>query len=156
MYFKHFSILDIIDGLKEDGIEPRILLSKLEHIKAILTSQLDERKKDQAQNNVPDITISAPEIGEDIGEDVAEWLASTFTKPQEVSGILRLLLFGLYKFDLQRILKKKEVPALKSVANAIRTGLFIERIYSGLSTSHMLIISDEIQEQLKVSIKIFF
>ncbi len=78
-----FSVSDIINGLKEDGIEPRILLGKLEQIKVILTIQREERKKAQAQN-VPTVTISAPEMGEEIGSDVAEWLASTFTKPQKV------------------------------------------------------------------------
>ena len=82
-----FSVSDIINGLKEDGIEPRILLSKLEHIKTILTIQREERMKAQAQNDVPTVTISAPEMGEEISADVAEWLTSTFTKPSEVKMI---------------------------------------------------------------------
>lgn len=81
------SISDIINGLKEDGIEPRILLNKLEQIKAILMIQREEQKKAQAQNDVPTVTISAPEMGEEIGADVAEWLTSTFTKPPEVEMI---------------------------------------------------------------------
>ena len=56
----------------------------MEHIKEILTSQREERKKAQATNDVPNVTISTPEIEEEIGADVAEWLTSTFTKPQEV------------------------------------------------------------------------
>ena len=43
-----------------------------------------------------------------------------------------------------------ETPKLKSVANAIRTGIFIERIYNGLSPSHVLTISHEIMVQLEV------
>ena len=82
-----FSVSDIINGLKEDGIEPRILLGKLEHIKAILTIQREERMKAQAQNGIPTVTISAPETGEEIGADVAEWLTSTFTKTPEVKMI---------------------------------------------------------------------
>lgn len=39
---------------------------------------------------------------------------------------------------------------MKSVANAIRTGILIERIYSGLSPSHGLAITDEITAQLEV------
>ena len=59
----------------------------MEHIKGILTSQREERKKAQELNDVPTVTISTPEIGEEIGADVAEWLASTFTKPQEVKTV---------------------------------------------------------------------
>ena len=81
LFSNTFSVSDIIKGLKEDGIEPRVLLDKLEHIKGILTSELEERKA-QRQNNVPIITVNTPELGEEIGADVAEWLASTFTKPQ--------------------------------------------------------------------------
>ena len=82
-----FSVSDIITGLKEDGIEPRILLGKLERIKTILTIQQEERKKAQAQIDLPTVTISAPETGEEIGADVAEWLTSTFTKTPEVKMI---------------------------------------------------------------------
>ena len=82
-----FSVSDIINGLKEDGIEPRILLRKLEHIKTILTTHREERTKAQAQIDVPSVTISAPETGEEIGADVAEWLTSTFTKTPEVKMI---------------------------------------------------------------------
>ena len=51
---------------------------------------------------------------------------------------------------LQTSATEAETPKLKSVANAVRTGIFIERIYNGLSPSHVLTISDEIMAQLEV------
>ena len=56
----------------------------------------------------------------------------------------------MMNFIFQHSRQELERPGLRSVANAIRTGLFIERIYSGLSTSHMMIIDDSIRSQLQV------
>ena len=46
--------------------------------------------------------------------------------------------------------KQEERPTLKSVANAIRTGIFIEKIYSKMSTSQQMIIPQQVEDYLKV------
>ena len=47
--------------------------------------------------------------------------------------------------------KSDEHPTLRSVANAIRAGIFIEKIYSGMSTSQLMVIPPEVEAHLKVS-----
>lgn len=61
-----------------------------------------------------------------------KWLASTFAK-QEAP-----------------VKKKEQRPTFKSVANAIRTGIFIERIYRRMSSSQLMIVPPEVQRALKV------
>ena len=52
---------------------------------------------------------------------------------------------------LQISKKTDEVPTLRSVANAIRTGIFIEKIYSRMSTSQLMVVPPEVEAHLNVS-----
>ena len=49
----------------------------------------------------------------------------------------------------QIVKKQEERPSLRSVANAIRTGIFIEKIYSKMSTSQMMVIPPEVSLHLQ-------
>ena len=44
-----------------------------------------------------------------------------------------------------------EVPSFKSVANAIRTGLFIEKIYKRMAGAQLIVVPPEVQKHLDVS-----
>lgn len=71
---------------------------------------------------------------EAVPEEVRKWLASTFAK-QETAPRRR---------------GPDERPSFRSVANAIRTGIFIERIYRRMSSSQLMVIPPEVQHALKV------
>ena len=47
--------------------------------------------------------------------------------------------------------KSEEHPTFKSVANAIRTGIFIEKIYRRMSTSQLMVIPQNLNTFLNVS-----
>jgi hypothetical protein len=47
--------------------------------------------------------------------------------------------------------KPKEHPTFRSVANAIRTGIFIEKIYRRMSTSQLMVIPQNLNAFLEVS-----
>ena len=51
----------------------------------------------------------------------------------------------------QAVKKSEERPTLRSVANAIRTGIFIEKIYRRMSKSQMMSVPKEVENCLEVS-----
>ena len=55
----------------------------------------------------------------------------------------------LLNIDGQIVKKQEERPSLRSVANAIRTGIFIEKIYSKMSTSQLMVIPPEVSLHLQ-------
>ena len=65
-------------------------------------------------------------------EEVRKWLSSTFAKQEST------------------VRRSEERPSFKSVANAIRTGIFIERIYRRMSSSQLMVMPPEVQKALKV------
>ena len=67
-----------------------------------------------------------------VPDEVRKWLATTFAK-QETT-----------------VRRSDERPSFKSVANAIRTGIFIERIYRRMSSSQLMVMPPEVQKALKV------
>ena len=69
---------------------------------------------------------------EKVPEEVRKWLASTFAKTEQV------------------VRKKDERPTFRSVANAIRTGIFIEKIYRRMSTSQLMVIPENLNTFLEV------
>ena len=71
---------------------------------------------------------------EAVPEEVRKWLASTFAK-QETAPRRR---------------GPDERPTFRSVANAIRTGIFIEKIYRRMSSSQLMAIPPDIHKALKV------
>ena len=72
---------------------------------------------------------------EAVPEEVRKWLSSTFAKQEST------------------VRRSEERPSFKSVANAIRTGIFIERIYRRMSSSQLMVMPPEVQKALKVSSK---
>ena len=72
---------------------------------------------------------------EAVPEEVRKWLASTFAK-QETAPRRR---------------GPDERPTFRSVANAIRTGIFIEKIYRRMSSSQLMAIPPDVHHALKVS-----
>ena len=69
---------------------------------------------------------------EAVPEEVRKWLSSTFAKQEST------------------VRRSEERPSFKSVANAIRTGIFIERIYRRMSSSQLMVMPPEVQKALKV------
>ena len=51
---------------------------------------------------------------------------------------------------LQVVKRSEERPTLRSVANAIRTGIFIEKIYRRMSKSQMMAIPEAVEQCLQV------
>ena len=72
---------------------------------------------------------------EAVPEEVRKWLASTFAKQESAP----------------RRRGPDERPSFRSVANAIRTGIFIEKIYRRMSSSQLMAIPKEINDVLEVS-----
>ena len=53
---------------------------------------------------------------------------------------------------LQVVKRSEERPTLRSVANAIRTGIFIEKIYRRMSKSQMMAVPEAVEHRLQVNI----
>ena len=53
--------------------------------------------------------------------------------------------------DVKVVRKPKEHPTFRSVANAIRTGIFIEKIYRRMSKSQLMVIPQALNSYLDVS-----
>jgi len=115
----------VISSLREDGIEPDVLISNLEYIGEVLGVLATKADHDDLDDELSEMTSEA------VPDDVRKWLASTFAKPEQISK------------------KSEEHPTLRSVANAIRTGIFIEKIYSKMSTSQLMVIPPEVETFLK-------
>ena len=54
---------------------------------------------------------------------------------------------------LQVVKRSEERPTLRSVANAIRTGIFIEKIYRRMSKSQMMAVPEAVEHRLQVNIE---
>ena len=67
-----------------------------------------------------------------VPDEVRKWLATTFAKQEST------------------VRRSEERPSFKSVANAIRTGIFIERIYRRMSSSQLMVMPPEVQKAIKV------
>jgi len=117
----------VISSLREDGIEPDVLISNLEYIGEVLGVLAAKADHDDLDDELSELASEA------VPDDVRKWLASTFAKPEQISK------------------KSEERPTLRSVANAIRTGIFIEKIYSKMSTSQMMVIPPEVEAFLKTT-----
>ena len=84
-------------------------------------------------NNREEATDDLSELqSEAVPEEVRKWLSSTFAKQEST------------------VRRSEERPSFKSVANAIRTGIFIERIYRRMSSSQLMVMPPEVQKALKV------
>ena len=66
--------------------------------------------------------------------EVREWLATTFTR------------------NTAQKQRTEEKPKFRSVANAIRAGLMVDKLYRRICTSNMVQMSAKIVEKLKVNV----
>lgn len=69
--------------------------------------------------------------------EVREWLASTFTRQLATTRK-----------------KSDEKPKFRSVAHAIRAGIFVDRIYRRVSSSALMQFPPEVVKVLKVSLDV--
>jgi len=138
----NLKLKQLIGRLREDAtaVDPDMLISNLEYVAevvSIMASRTEETKDDETVKIVPDRDET---IGDDLSElqseavpeEVRKWLASTFAKQE--TGPRR---------------SKEERPSFRSVANAIRTGIFIEKIYRRMSSSQLMVFPPEVQHVLK-------
>ena len=86
----------------------------------------DDVISDESQDDLSELQ------SDKVPDEVRKWLATTFAK-QETT-----------------VRRSDERPSFKSVANAIRTGIFIERIYRRMSSSQLMVMPPEVQKALKV------
>ncbi|XP_055331385.1 dual specificity calcium/calmodulin-dependent 3',5'-cyclic nucleotide phosphodiesterase 1A-like isoform X8 [Paramacrobiotus metropolitanus] len=93
----------------------------LEHCYAEEQRRLNEEDEDELSDVEPHA----------VPNEVREWLASTFTRKLSV------------------VKRPSEKPKFRSVANAIRAGIFVERIYRRMSSSQVLHIPPKIVMQLR-------
>jgi len=116
------------DGNGANGgqpIDPESLISNLEYISDVVQT-LASKNEEEPEDDLSELQSEA------VPDEVRKWLASTFAKqeaPARRAG--------------------EERPSFKSVANAIRTGIFIERIYRRMSSSQLMAIPPDIAKVLK-------
>ena len=91
---------------------------------------------------------------ENVTSDIKEWLTSTFATKQQVRvpaySTVHYIDYISPNIGMQPTRKSVETPSLRSVANAIRTGKFLEKIYSSMSSKHVLIFPDDVLTKLEV------
>ena len=115
----------MIAGLRtSDTCDVASLLPELEFVAEALT--LVQINDDSGEDDLSELE------SEKVPEEVRKWLASTFAKTEQV------------------VRKKDERPTFRSVANAIRTGIFIEKIYRRMSTSQLMVIPENLNPFLEV------
>ncbi|OQV21292.1 Calcium/calmodulin-dependent 3',5'-cyclic nucleotide phosphodiesterase 1C [Hypsibius exemplaris] len=85
----------------------------------------EKRYNEEDEDELSDVEPHA------VPNEVREWLASTFTRKLSV------------------VKRPNEKPKFRSVANAIRAGIFVERIYRRMSSSQVLHIPPKIVLQLR-------
>lgn len=115
----------MIAGLRTtDSWDVASLLPDLESVAEALT--MVALNEDSGDDDLSELE------SEKVPEEVRKWLASTFAKTEQV------------------VRKKDERPTFRSVANAIRTGIFIEKIYRRMSTSQLMVIPENLNPFLEV------
>ena len=120
-----FRVHAMIAGLKTaDSWDAASLLPDLEFVAEALT--MVALNDDSGEDDLSELE------SEKVPEEVRKWLASTFAKTEQV------------------VRKKDERPTFRSVANAIRTGIFIEKIYRRMSTSQLMVIPENLNPFLEV------
>lgn len=116
-----------LQGDAAANIDNDMLVSNLEYVSDVV-SWMSTQKEDEAVGD--DLSELQSEA---VPEEVRKWLASTFAK-QETAPRRR---------------GPDERPTFRSVANAIRTGIFIEKIYRRMSSSQLMAIPPDIHKALK-------
>ncbi|XP_059089273.1 dual specificity calcium/calmodulin-dependent 3',5'-cyclic nucleotide phosphodiesterase 1B-like isoform X4 [Tigriopus californicus] len=124
----------LLSKMKDSAIDPETLISNLEYVTEVVQAVAakadaltEEDLRDENEDDLSELQSEA------VPDEVRKWLASTFAKQEQVTR------------------RSEERPSFRSVANAIRTGIFIERIYRRMSSSQLMIIPPEVQKALKLS-----
>eukprot|EP00094_Tigriopus_californicus_P013766 TCALIF_13321-PB protein Name:"Similar to Pde1c Calcium/calmodulin-dependent 3',5'-cyclic nucleotide phosphodiesterase 1C (Rattus norvegicus)" AED:0.06 eAED:0.06 QI:50/1/0.91/1/0.81/0.83/12/225/855 len=116
----------LLSKMKDSAIDPETLISNLEYVTEVVQA-VAAKAEDENEDDLSELQSEA------VPDEVRKWLASTFAKQEQVTR------------------RSEERPSFRSVANAIRTGIFIERIYRRMSSSQLMIIPPEVQKALKLS-----
>merc|ERR1711971_975892 len=108
-------------------IDNDMLVSNLEYVSDVVSWMSTQKEDEGVGDDLSELQSEA------VPEEVRKWLASTFAK-QETAPRRR---------------GPDERPTFRSVANAIRTGIFIEKIYRRMSSSQLMAIPPDIHKALK-------
>jgi len=111
----------------DEPLSPQLLLQNLTYISEVVNHL--NAKEDEPEDTLSELQSEA------VPDEVRKWLASTFAKqepPARRAG--------------------EERPSFKSVAVAIRTGIFIERIYRRMSSSNLMSIPKDVANFMKKGI----
>ncbi|XP_047479864.1 LOW QUALITY PROTEIN: calcium/calmodulin-dependent 3',5'-cyclic nucleotide phosphodiesterase 1-like [Penaeus chinensis] len=150
----------LLRHLQQGEVPAAVLQQNLQFAADVLESvYLDEARCEEPQDRAITISLEPPsrksrrvtsndkssrrQVGDEedelsevepdaVPQEVREWLASTFTRQLSTSRR-----------------KTDEKPRFRSVANAIRAGIFVERIYRRLSSATFLQLPPEVTEILK-------
>jgi len=116
----------MITGLRTSStINVTNVASDLEYVAEVLSVLLANTEEGTVPDDLSELESEA------VPEEVRKWLASTFAKQEQV------------------VRRKDERPTFRSVANAIRTGIFIEKIYRRMSTSQLMVIPENLNPYLE-------
>ncbi|KAA0193102.1 Phosphodiesterase [Fasciolopsis buskii] len=120
----------LYEMVTQDRIGKATLLKNLHYaINVMETAYVAEKKR--IRDEEEDLSEAATEY---VPDEVRDWLASTFTRTQNNVGI------------------GDQKPRFRSVANAIRAGIFVERIYRRMSSCSNLIIPPNVLLFLKAEL----
>merc|ERR1711971_1146497 len=116
-----------LQGDAAANIDNDMLVSNLEYVSDVVSWMSTQKEDEGVGDDLSELQSEA------VPEEVRKWLASTFAK-QETAPRRR---------------GPDERPTFRSVANAIRTGIFIEKIYRRMSSSQLMAIPPDIHKALK-------
>ncbi|THD24206.1 Phosphodiesterase [Fasciola hepatica] len=120
----------LYEMVSQDRIGKATLLKNLHYaINVMETAYVSEKKR--IRDEEEDLSEAATEY---VPDEVRDWLASTFTRTQNNVSI------------------GDQKPRFRSVANAIRAGIFVERIYRRMSSCSNLIIPPNVLLFLKAEL----
>ncbi|CAH8655426.1 unnamed protein product [Dicrocoelium dendriticum] len=116
----------VYEAIEQDRMGKATLLKNLHYAITIMeASYISEKKRIREEDD--DWSEAATEY---VPDEVRDWLATTFTRTQSSSGI-------------------DQKPRFRSVANAIRAGIVVERIYRRMSSCANLVIPPNVLLCLK-------
>ncbi|PAA50488.1 hypothetical protein BOX15_Mlig013692g1 [Macrostomum lignano] len=116
--------------VEEDTINKELLVQNLRYAVQVLEAVYEDETK-RLCNEDDDLPEVSPN---EVPSEVRDWLASTFTRSQT------------------SLKQNKEKPHFRSVANAIRAGIMVERIYRRLSSSSSISVPPNVLLLLKAGL----
>ncbi|XP_050714060.1 dual specificity calcium/calmodulin-dependent 3',5'-cyclic nucleotide phosphodiesterase 1A-like isoform X3 [Eriocheir sinensis] len=119
----------LLRHLQEGEVAVGVLQKNLQFAADVLDTLYVEETKRHVGDEEDELSEVEPDA---VPQEVREWLASTFTRQLNTSRR-----------------KTDEKPRFRSVANAIRAGIFVERIYRRLSSATFLQLPPEVTRILK-------